>query len=68
MMVCIGYIIIHCVLVCIVVPGIIYPTIIVHVGIVAGVYVTYSGRERIRALIRDQFSRFTPPVDEQFYM
>ena len=33
-----------------------------------GVYANYSARERIRVLIRDQFSRFTPPVDEQFYM
>lgn len=37
-------------------------------GVVAGVCATYRARERIRSLIRDQFSRFTPPVGDHLYM
>ena len=36
-------------------------------GTVVGVYANYSGKERIRILVRDQFSRFSPPVDKQYY-
>jgi hypothetical protein len=36
-------------------------------GTVAGVYANYSGKERIRSLVHEQFSRFTPPVDKQYY-
>ena len=36
-------------------------------GTVAGVYANYAGKERIRILVREQFSRFNPPVDKQYY-